>query len=929
MRYFNSMLIFVVLILIVNISQSQAIERADIKVKPKAIDLQPRIDLAEIQLAGKSVPLQAAYAYMEKEVNGVPVYKDEYRECPINPGLIPPNYIHTWVVNVINMDKFRFKFVPVANNSIMMNNGDYLRVYDSLGVLLTYQDASGAIKNARFTSQPELQKAVMLTGYDPARTDQTKWEKRIFIELGTSSGFVNRRAILTGFVNLSEGMYPSEARAIIDADDLNYDKGGDLIQKTSIQGLAGLPSKPWPQHGPKPTADDAWYLLGRNTYSPQGKFCSLVYYNEAQSKLRLYLYNNIGDAMLNGYKMSLHFERSTGGVWKPMSGAFFYPQFLKQDSTIADYSHFDILLPVKWQYRDWVKVDIPILYPMEAAIPGSENLSCLYEDVNYGNVRLVIDVQSILKGDMSGKIDLTGHGTAVQELEETVKDNSTWGVLKKAGEAIQSGGSTGASIGGMLGSVVPGLGTGIGSAVGGFIGVLAAAFGFSDDDPVDPVPLKLGLTLTLQGKLAGDVEFAGQHFQNNIYLPGCFSYKSAVKNGEINPAEIDLNTSMMPRYDRSIGLFGFRKDPCKVRSKIDNYSCQYETGKWGGTYSFPHYDNAKGVIIEKGMPVIYNAYAEITPIPATSITPQADNNWSYFYTYGTREPAFKRNGSSPEYPYDRYYYWQGDVSWQRHIQPEPDDTSFPKSTTKIIKQKKDSIEQMSGGETTVVDYGEEQYGECSNMYITIYYPEVKGYGYIEALQMCRVYDDWRAAPWISQRLINPDPALIDILKYKVPEYQTFSGGFCWVTDPNVIVGSTGQHAAFNLIQTKSPVECALLHPGNSGITAMITPNEGDKPADNQNYYELSDLKSSSYYYSIPEPAYAAYYWNIKYLYYPRTRGNFGKLRQKSEVTLYCPIQLDTVTGSNANPNFNAIVKAVATAIDYDEQRKAIRPLSTE
>ncbi len=915
------LIIVVGLFIVMSVGQGEAYGGQGLKLelkRPPKPELRPEIrdDIERVELAGDLVPLVTRFKFHEKTVNGQPVYADSYRESPINTGPIPPNFVHTWGITVVNMDRFRFRFIPLPDNQILMNNGDYLKVYDSNGNMLQMQDPTGAIKDAYFTDQVGLDKAIILTGYDPMRANMSTSEKLIFLELGTSGANVPRRAKLKGLVNVSEQSYAGEPRAILLGDDLNYDANGFLIQEKCIGRLEGLP-KPWPNSGPKPTAEDGWHLVGRNIYNQQQKFASIVYYNEAQGKLRLYLFNNIGDAMLNGYKISLYFQKFAGGKWVDMKGAFFQPTIFKADSGLEDWSRLDVLLPIKWQYRDWIKMDIPILYPMESKTQG-ENLSSLYEDLMSENVRLMIEVMSILKGDMSAMIKLKGSGEAIQTFDETVNENSTWSVLMGAADKVKSGVTTGMSAGATAGSIIPGLGTAMGGIIGGVIGGFASLFGLSEDDPVDPIPIKLSLTLAMSGKMIGDVSFTGQKFQNVIYLPGRFSYLKAINEGDINTAAIDINNSMLPRYDRTMGLFGFKKDPTMHKTDVDVYYLDSGNNSTLTTYSYPHYGGQNGFKVEKSLPVIYNPYAEIIPAAPVSPKPKA-MPFGYFWVYGsaTLPNPPKRSGESPEYPYDKYFYWEGDISWQTNVTPEPDDATFPHKTVtqKVIKG--DSIEQQEQHVQEIVDYGEEQFGECSNMYIHINYPPVGGP--IGRTMEYPTYDDFRDAPWAFQKRLNNN--YDSILKSVVPQFMNYKGGFCQVSSSSTFYGDTGRPVQYYLIETQSPVEGSLMRPFNNGLWLSIVPTNAQRPGTYSNFKEYSNLPVHTYYYSIEKPESIVFYWQIEYFYYPRSRKDEISLshKYKGEALLYSPVDYSIATGAMNNPYFNDIQKATETVASYKQK----------
>ena len=282
----------------------------------------------------------------------------------INPGHLPPNYRHTWLIRTKNIDAFRFIFDAV---DLDWGNGDRLVVYNA---------KLDMKERWIFSSLADFHNLIIpcnLTLDDQAPYIQ------FYLILETGPKVVERAFRLWGL----EAMHPSngDQEALLVCDDLDYD---DLrtpwIQAYAIDGQLVRLDKPWAEastqlvSGPLPPLipEQGWYLLGKNiNANPElmkfYKFFSFVFYNERSGRLRAYLFNHdFDDIDITGYTVT--FTIWADGGKSALEGAFF-----PVDPRPDQWNSVTIPIPHSWRKGSWAFVETPILYPMVKGLPGKVN----------------------------------------------------------------------------------------------------------------------------------------------------------------------------------------------------------------------------------------------------------------------------------------------------------------------------------------------------------------------------------------------------------------------------------------------------------------------------------------------------------------------------------------------------------------------------
>ena len=605
----------------------------------------------------------------------------------INPGHLPPNYRHTWLIRTRDIDSFRFLFDGL---DLDWGNGDRLVVYNAN---LSVQE------RWVFSSMADIQNKAIPC--NPTLIDQAPFIQ-FYLILETGPNVVARTFRLWGL----EVMHPPKPAqaAWLDCDDLEYD---DLkvawIQAHTTDGKLVSLDKPWAKastqlvEGPLPRLilDEGWYLLGKNiNANPEEmkfqKFFSFVFYNERTSRLRAYLFNHdFDDAGVSGYTVT--FSLWSDGGKKALEGAFF-----PVDPRPDQWSMVTIPITHSWRKGSWACVETPILYPMVKKLTGKANgpagsepasvagqapflqseepeiYDSVYEDTTEGgsqNLQLRLTAQPF----QQGIVDLDVFGTAVgNAIQDGGGSSQIVGLLKKGKSAVDAF-SMGRSayewvsknLAGVAGSgLISGMlaigSTGWGAAFA-VVGLVVALL--SSDES-----LRLSVELAIRAQALGTVVIKGTEYEHEFYLPGKFNLQEAHADGLQKGSIPDT----MARYDRPLGNFGLRYNPgllglpCAIRG-FDNTG-QVSTIFPAKTVQQDNQPKAVGEFrLPSWLPIIVNPFADVVPFIPKVVDGDANLNQALTYY-------------ECQYGHVPWFSFIQDISPKNFITPEPDDKTFPQGT---------------------------------------------------------------------------------------------------------------------------------------------------------------------------------------------------------------------------------------------------------
>jgi hypothetical protein len=390
-------------------------------------------------------------------------------------------------------------------------------------------------------------------------------------------------------------------------------------------GPQGANDKIAPEFKTRPDPARGWYLLGLNTTYAAQKYYSVIYYNERRSVLRVYLYNLDEDTEYTAHVVKIYLEGCVALLqeppanpelppkylpeWKPLVGAFF-----PVDPNPKNWWRAEFVVG-GWAPHTWTAVEVPVLYPMGGNLPaigdravgyympgnaesgvGALDLAChqpartvgryrsLYEDEfapHQKNVRLVVSVRTFHEGYADLSLVAKAVGDAIQQ--------SKPGVLSKMFDAIKTGKDWYGYASDFGKVFATGLDDQIKNASGAaktaaenvkskietsftVIGAVAAAAGalLKVTGVLPNDVLTLAITLSIQGRIGGTLTFQDMERENHFYLPGRFSMADAFAVDSIVSSNIPVSIdSCLPRYDRTLGLFGYAYQPWDVEATVN------------------------------------------------------------------------------------------------------------------------------------------------------------------------------------------------------------------------------------------------------------------------------------------------------------------------------------------------------------------------
>jgi len=370
------------------------------------------------------------------------VYNASKKPASIDPGSIPPNFVHTWGVDLSkDIDWFKLSFDSIQDIQLKWNpsgpSGDCLSVIDSCGQVL-----------ARFWGLYEIQAAAVPLKTVPCVHDEGRTHKRIYLVLETSPVKGPRRMVLKKLRLLKPKITATEA-LLVD-DPVSYATTNvfvDAIDQTlyppwhSSNQTGSMPSTG------KPTPDKGWHLLAINVTNPASQFYHLVYYNELESKLGFYLFNRTLPQEVTSFVAEITLKGKVGDEYDKTQYATLIGAIFPQGVRPKDWSKARIPIP-KWEKGKWTYFEVPIFYPMVEVLPvdfinlnpaGNPYLS-LYEDPfkkGLRNVKLEIKVLWQLQLDQTSQLIAKALGDAVQKMPAQKANLADYALL--AWDSIKQG----------------------------------------------------------------------------------------------------------------------------------------------------------------------------------------------------------------------------------------------------------------------------------------------------------------------------------------------------------------------------------------------------------------------------------------------------------------------------------------------------------
>jgi hypothetical protein len=306
-------------------------------------------------------------------------------------------------------------------------------------------------------------------------------------------------------------------------------------------------------------------------------------------------------------------------------------------------------------------LDLLILTP-----PGNPYLS-LYEDrfkAGMHNVKLEIKIIWQLVLDETSKLVAKALGDAVQKMPSqhasladyamgvwgSIKDGIDWG--KKTHSFLDSlntysnDQNWGSIVQTLTKGVLPGVAMGVYSGIAGAAGAVVSLL--QNLLAGDPEPLRLAIELGIRGEIKGVAQAKLQHATAWFYLPGRFSIEEAFDPKGIDGLpqnDVDFIDSVLPRYARTLGLFGYKCNPAEIRLPVDMLEhrrvCYPVDRQWVTplVYLAPYYSpdpsKIKGMskTLPRLLPVIRNEFAPWVFILPTSSAPIQGGSRSYMKVF--------------------------------------------------------------------------------------------------------------------------------------------------------------------------------------------------------------------------------------------------------------------------------------------------------
>jgi len=655
-----------------------------------------------------------------------------YKKNPtrIDPGLIPPNYVHTWILDLKDIETFRLH--PQSPADIKLHPDDRITLYTLAG--LKQKPPQPLVPTFTVSAKADAMTVDLSKApFDPVPLGPGY--RRVYLQLETSPAYVPRRFVLTGLLNTQANKGTEEA--ILLGDDLNY---GDAFDESVIAQGVDNQGKPFPipapwlpgyhsnYHSyPPPNPKQGWFLIAENVTEPSRNFYTLAYYNEQTAALRLYLYNLDVPTKASGATVTLSLVRFAMKVVdgqpypdnEHLKGAFFdlHPSADRWDAATVPL--------IQWGPDTWACIEVRLFYPMGENLPINKAKASprpahyyrsLYEDPlepGLRSIRLELKVETFDYGKLDGSFVGDATGKAIEKLipagdpgliEIAKLAGKAGGEIYKAGsdtykevkktydDATKPGAQQPTDTAGLkaLGSIIS-----MGSSVfsGGF-GIAGAAISFIQSlfGGDARKPLELSIQLDLQGTLKGTFKVEhtlGPEFWR-CYLPGRFPIQEVRQSGLLLD-DPQIVASLAPRYDRTLGLFGYQYHPRELAFPLlaDTHGKQITWMRMvyptvakppdASTALWYNVDKLWCKTLEKLPPILYNPFAEIIPLKPVVVKTDTFAWGGPYWFDGGLDYQGKFYGDNLRYP-TLMYTWSTDESWSTNVTPEPDDAKFPNWT---------------------------------------------------------------------------------------------------------------------------------------------------------------------------------------------------------------------------------------------------------
>ncbi|SFM14133.1 hypothetical protein [Nitrosomonas communis] len=643
----------------------------------------------------------------------------------IDPGPISPTYVHSWALDMEGILAFRLSF-PANGVRLNFQSGDTVSVY----VPETGQRVT-------LSSEYELRsKLITLMGVSGG-----VYPRRIYIILRTSgeryagpTGQAYRRFRMDGIWSDQE-TGKTQPKIVLIGDNLNTVlRPGPTDPGWFVDSNGDAKFAPWTSNANTltgrqlefPDRRDGWYLLARftdtSTSGEDAPIWALLYYNEQLSRLRLYVLPLVVTATGIEVRIKL-FARHPNTGYQQLKGAFF-----DDDPRTPRWDEAFIVIPAYSRDR-WVMVETSMLFPMaEKPVSGNKDTSApaqvpvvpneplpavdkwyfpVYDatfEATLNNVRLQVEFTPFLRS--VADLDFIGRG--VGKVVQQVGAPTAWTVIKETGSKGKDVYELAEKIFNAVKDewkkdnpgkkVLPPLLASGALSFSGPLAVLGAIGGVLVSVLMQDDPMTLALDLIIRGGIDGTIYTPQGKIKYDVYLPGRFDAEEMHASEHVSLQLPTLN-QFIPRYDRTLGHFGYRYNPGLLKCPFHYFKHfdDPELGgfwegvltsgldwKWfwsyrcvwpGGTpYPFTRYTSSSGWSVDADphpapiagfLPLIYNEFAEITPaLPGG---------------------AFKvKLGTPPADPHQPSHYWSVNMAWNRHIIPEANDAGFPNQTEDYV-----------------------------------------------------------------------------------------------------------------------------------------------------------------------------------------------------------------------------------------------------
>ena len=290
----------------------------------------------------------------------------------INPGPVPPTYVHSWAVDISGFFKFR---LAESQYGLELNwtSGDHFIIYVPETGQTIKISSLHEMKNTNIELDP-LPSTFPVRIYIILRISKDRY--------ASDNVRRHRRFNLKGVYPLDPSKDPS---AVLIGDDLNYDTSKAPHQDPWFDdGTKEKPYHGWIQGNntlagakvEEPKQEEGWYLLSRFTPSP-GQAANLhvyalVFYNEQVSRLRIYLLPGNRLVAATGIEVRLRLLARAPGTksdFVMLEGAFF-----DDDSRPHKWREALLIVPTL-SLKKWTMVETNMLYPMAKDLPSGQDTS--------------------------------------------------------------------------------------------------------------------------------------------------------------------------------------------------------------------------------------------------------------------------------------------------------------------------------------------------------------------------------------------------------------------------------------------------------------------------------------------------------------------------------------------------------------------------